>query len=118
MSTPAAHQVALTRPCPSSPLAALTGKVQLAERDAAYPAEEGAHGTAVAALQEASAAAQENVDSMNRQLQHLQAQRADIKERVAELRRRAEHIEEMVTQEEPHTRWVLGAWLGGTLVVP
>ena len=78
------------------------------ERDAAYPHEEGAHEAQVAALSTASAEAHENVDALNRQLQVLQAQRADLKAQVAALQRKADHIEQIVTYAEPRTRWVPG----------
>ncbi len=89
----------------------LTGRVRSAEQDAAYPREEGAHAAQVAALSAASAEAHENVDALNRQLQTLQAQRADIKAQVAALQRKADHIEQIVTDAEPRTRWVL-VWRG------
>ena len=79
------------------------------EQEAAYPREEGAHAAQVAALAGASAQAQENVDGLNRQLQALQAQRADLKAQVASLQRKADHIEQIVTDAEPRTRWVGGA---------
>lgn len=97
---------------PPPPPTELTGRVRSAEREAAYPHEEGAHEAQVAALSTASAEAHENVDALNRQLQALQAQRADLKAQVTALQRKADHIEQIVTNAEPRTRWVPG-WGGG-----
>lgn len=96
----------------TQPAAELTGQVRSAEREAAYPREEGAHEAQVASLAAASAEAHENVDALNRQLQALQAQRADIKAQVAALQRKADHIEQIVTDAEPRTRWVPAVWHG------
>lgn len=75
-----------------------------AEREAAYPREEDAHTASVAALAEASAEAQENVERLNAQLQALQEQRADVKAKVVALQQKADHIEQIVTEAEPRTR--------------
>ena len=82
--------------------------MQKAEREATYPADEAAHAAAVEELAGASAAAQENVDGLNVQLRELAAQREDVKAKVAALQRKAEHIEEIVTEAEPRTRCVGG----------
>lgn len=87
--------------------AGLTGKVKKAEREATYPAPEDAHKHTVAELSSAAHEAQENVDRLNHQLQALQQQRQDVKERVAQLQQKADHIEQIVTEAEPRTRWVL-----------
>ncbi|PRW57531.1 kinetochore Spc24-like [Chlorella sorokiniana] len=88
----------------------LTGRVRSVEREAAYPHKEGAHAAQVAALSTASAVAHENVDALNRQLQALQAQRTDIKTQVAALQRKADHIEQIVTDAEPRTRHQLSLY--------
>lgn len=88
----------------------LTGRVRHAEEAAAYPREEGAHAAQVAAMASTREEAQENVDSMNRQLQDLQAQRAQLKGQVAALQAKADHIEEIITQAEPHTRHQLSLY--------
>lgn len=82
----------------------LTGRVQRAEAEATYPAEEGAHEAAVAAAAGASREAQENVNALNSQLQALQQQRQGIRSQVAALQRKAEHIEQLVVDAEPRTR--------------
>lgn len=74
------------------------------EAQAAYPREEGAHVAQAAALAGARAEAQENVEGLNAQLQALQAQRTDVKARVAALQAKADHIEQIVTDAEPRTR--------------
>lgn len=76
-----------------------------AEREVAYPAAEDAHKQQVAALGAAAREAHENVDSLNCQLQELQQQRQDIKAQVAALQQKADHIEQIVTEAEPRTRW-------------
>ncbi|KAL4452276.1 hypothetical protein ABPG75_007938 [Micractinium tetrahymenae] len=88
----------------------LTSKVRHAEQAAAYPREEDAHAEQVVALETARAEAQENVDGMNQRLQELQAQRTQLKGQVAALQAKADHIEEIVTQAEPHTRHQLSLY--------
>ncbi|EFN55001.1 hypothetical protein CHLNCDRAFT_52771 [Chlorella variabilis] len=88
----------------------LTGRVRTAEREAAYPGEEGAHEQRVAAMSTVAHEARENVDSLNSQLQALQQQRQDIKAQVAALQQKADHIEQIVTEAEPRTRHQLSLY--------
>ena len=98
-------------PPASPPPADLTRQVQETEIRASYPEGEVPHRVCVERLTEATSAARESVAAMNDTLQQLHAQRQALKERFRELRQKSAHIEQIVTEAEPHTRCA-PAWAG------
>jgi kinetochore protein Spc24 len=86
--------------------AELTKSVRESEIAATYPEAEGAHSQRVAALASASVCARQGVESLTRQLGELQQRQEELKEKIRALRKKSEHIEQIVSDAEPRTRCV------------
>jgi hypothetical protein len=82
--------------------------VRHTEVAAAYPRQEGLHTERVREVLASTQAAKENIDRMNNELSELHQQRELVQESLRGLKSKREHMEKMITQAEPRTRYIAG----------